>query len=65
MADRNCYYYEFLFDDAMKSCRGSGKCMARDIKHDTNLNPIDYYDCDSDDYSECIYFLRREKINTR
>ena len=57
MVDRNCHYYEFLFDDALRLCTGSGKCMARFIEYDANLNPLDYFDCDAEDYKICKYSL--------
>ena len=65
MADVNCPYYEFLWSDILKSCYGSGKCMFRGIEMDANLYPLDYYDCDSDNYPTCFYYkLNKEKTNS-
>ncbi len=61
MADRNCPFCEWLFDDAMVSSNGNYYCLAR---KDRQLGEYggsrDRFPCDSDDHNSCRHFLDKQ-----
>jgi hypothetical protein len=63
MADSKCPYYEYIFEDLLKSSIGFPACKARPQEwKDANMTKMDYCKCNTSDYTTCESYLAQSRL---
>ena len=60
MVDRKCPYYEWLFDDAMRSSAGDHYCKIHETILDAMIGSMGQALCNHDNHLECPRYLKQE-----